>query len=62
MVTRFSSASLPALSAAFILSISEAVPQINYRILLYIKTMTVNQQKSELHDIPRGNMNKNLNT
>jgi len=40
----------------------EAVPQINYGILLYIKTMTVNQQKSELHDTPRGNMNKNLNT
>ena len=40
----------------------QAVPQINYRILLYIKTMTVNQQKSKVHDTPRGNTNKNLNT
>nr|QNO56405.1 hypothetical protein EIIOIEJP_00012 [Methanosarcinales archaeon ANME-1 ERB7] len=40
----------------------QAVPQINYRILLYIKTMTINQQKSKVHDTPRGNMNKNLNT
>ena len=30
----------------------QAVPQINYSILLYIKTMTGNQQKSELHDTP----------
>jgi hypothetical protein len=42
--------------------IGQAVQQINYGILLYIKTMTVNQQKSKLHDTPRGNMNKNLNT
>ena len=40
----------------------EAVPQISYRILLYIKTMTVNQHKSKVHDTPRSNMNKNLNT
>ncbi|MGB7001462.1 MAG: type I restriction-modification system subunit M N-terminal domain-containing protein, partial [Halobacteriota archaeon] len=45
-----------------ILPFTQAVPQINYRILLYIKTMTINQQKSKVHDTPRGNMNKNLNT
>ncbi len=32
------------------LRVIEAVPQINYRILLYIKTMTVNQHKSKIHD------------
>jgi uncharacterized cupin superfamily protein len=37
-------------------------PQINYRTLLYIKTMTVNQHKSKVHDTQRGNMNKILNT
>ncbi|NQE52528.1 Trehalose/maltose import ATP-binding protein MalK [ANME-1 cluster archaeon GoMg3.2] len=45
-----------------ILAMLQAVPQTNYRILLYIKTMTVNQHKSKVHDTPRGNMNKNLNT
>jgi hypothetical protein len=44
------------------LQTGQAVPQINYRILLYIKAMTVNQHKSKVHDTPRGNMNKNLNT
>ena len=38
----------------------EAVPQINHRTLWYIKTMTVNQHKSENHDTPRVNTNKIL--
>ena len=38
----------------------EAVPQTNYRTLLYIKTMTVKQHKSEFHDTPRVNTNKIL--
>ena len=40
----------------------EAVPQINYRTLLYIKTMTVNQHKSKVHDTPRSTRYKILNT
>ncbi|MGB7001522.1 MAG: hypothetical protein WBE22_05860, partial [Halobacteriota archaeon] len=38
----------------------EAVPQINHRTLLYIKTMTVNQHKSKIHDTPGVNTNKIL--
>ena len=38
----------------------EAVPQINYRTLLYIKTMTLNKHKSEIHDTPGVNTNKIL--
>ncbi|RCV65466.1 hypothetical protein C5S53_03650, partial [Methanophagales archaeon] len=39
------------------LCLIRAVPQTNHRILLYIKTMTVNRDKSKVHDTPRGNMN-----
>ena len=38
----------------------ETVPQINYRTLLYIKTMTLNKHKSEIHDTPGVNTNKIL--
>ena len=50
---------LPLLLAIFFKNI-EAVPQINYRTLLYTKTMTVNQHKSEIHDTPGVNTNKIL--
>ncbi len=44
----------------FVDNSKEAVPQINYRTLLYIKTMTLNKHKSEIHDTPGVNTNKIL--